>query len=150
MEILKTISFENEGNDCWIKKSFTLVSDFGERYLIYHRNVSGWCGDDDFSTIKIDENFDFKKFFESELDSADCYSVMRNWDLEKNGVDDVENLGEEKETDHILIYQEVNNIFDGTREQFRDCYFDNATNEEIIDWCHDMDFTLRINGKKIF
>ena len=40
----------------------------------------------------------------------------------------------EKETDRILIgiYGEM---FDGTRDMFRDCFFDNATNDEIIHWC---------------
>jgi len=147
MDILNTISFENEGNDSWIKKSFTIINDLGKKYLIYHKSVSGWSNYDEFRTLEIDNDFDFKKFFESELDSADCYRVMRDWFWE-NGVEDLDDLGEEKETDHILINN--GEMFDGTRKSLRNTYLENANNEEIKGWCHDMDFTLRINGKKIF
>lgn len=41
-------------------------------------------------------------------------------------------------------------MFEGTREQFMDCYFSNADDEHIIDWCFDNGFKLKIDGKIIF
>ena len=40
-------------------------------------------------------------------------------------------------------------MFEGTRDQFRDCFFDNATDDQIIDWCRHEGVTLEINGDKI-
>jgi len=53
----------------------------------------------------------------------------------------------EKDTDHILV--ENGDMFDGTREQFKDCFFDNADNFVITDWCKVNEWTLEINGVKI-
>ena len=50
----------------------------------------------------------------------------------------------EKDDDHILVDNGV--MFDGTREQFADCFFSNANNDEIIDWCKQNKFTLSINN----
>ena len=41
----------------------------------------------------------------------------------------------EKGTDRIIVGE----MFEGTRDMFRDCFFDNATNEQIIDWSKSMD-----------
>ena len=49
-----------------------------------------------------------------------------------------------REIDHILV--ENGDLFDGTREQFRDCFFSNADNNQIIDWCIVNKYTLAING----
>jgi len=55
----------------------------------------------------------------------------------------------EREIDHILI--ENGDVFDGTREQFRNCFFDNANDTEIIDWCRTLGFSqLSINKNEIF
>ena len=40
----------------------------------------------------------------------------------------------EKGTDRILVGND-GEMFEGTRDMFRDCFFDNATDEQIIDWC---------------
>ncbi len=53
----------------------------------------------------------------------------------------------ELDTDIILV--DNGDIFEGSRAQFRDCFFDNASNEEIIDWCNASLWSLTINGKKI-
>lgn len=53
----------------------------------------------------------------------------------------------EKSTDLILV--DNGDMFDGTRDQFRDCFFDNADNFQIIDWCESNNFSLEINGEKI-
>ena len=34
-----------------------------------------------------------------------------------------------------IIIVEKGDIFEGTRDQFRDCFFDNANDAEIKDWC---------------
>lgn len=54
---------------------------------------------------------------------------------------------EQELKDHILVDNGV--MFDGTREQFMDCFFSNANNNEIIHWCVQNKFTLKINGKLI-
>lgn len=54
---------------------------------------------------------------------------------------------EEVSTDHFLV--EDGDIFDGTREMFMDCFFSNASNGQIIEWCFQNEFTLEINSKKI-
>jgi len=53
----------------------------------------------------------------------------------------------EKSEDRILI--EDGDMFDGTRDMFRDCFFDNATDEQIESWCRQNDWNLIINGEKI-
>ena len=53
----------------------------------------------------------------------------------------------ELETDNILV--ENGDMFDGTRSQFRDSFFDNADNFQIEDWCKTNEWTLSINGKVI-
>lgn len=55
---------------------------------------------------------------------------------------------EEYEDDKILV--ENGDMFDGTREQFMDCYFSNASNNNIMDWCFDQGFNLSINGEDMF
>ncbi len=32
-------------------------------------------------------------------------------------------------------------VFEGNQEQFEDCFFSNATKDQIIDWCKHNDFT---------
>jgi hypothetical protein len=53
----------------------------------------------------------------------------------------------ELETDNILV--EGGDMFDGTREGFRDCFFSNADNENIINWCGSNGWSLEINGEDI-
>ena len=40
-------------------------------------------------------------------------------------------------------------MFEGSRDQFRDCFFDNANNAEIKSWCDQHDWSLKINNKKL-
>jgi len=44
------------------------------------------------------------------------------------------------------ILVENGDMFDGTREQFMDCFFTNANDEEITDWCNDNGWLLSIDG----
>lgn len=53
----------------------------------------------------------------------------------------------ELDTDTILV--DNGEVFEGSRAQFRDCFFDNASNEEIIDWCNANLWSLTINDKRI-
>lgn len=53
----------------------------------------------------------------------------------------------EKPDDHILV--ENGDIFDGTREQFRDSFFDNAYDNQITEWCVKNDWVLTINNNPI-
>ena len=39
-------------------------------------------------------------------------------------------------------------LFDGSRDQFKDSFFDNAGNEQIINWCRLKGVVLSINGIK--
>lgn len=48
------------------------------------------------------------------------------------------------------IIVENGDMFEGTREQFANCFFTNADDEEITDWCFDNDWKLTIDGKVIF
>jgi hypothetical protein len=41
-------------------------------------------------------------------------------------------------------------MFEGTREQFMDCFFSNADDEEIKDWCFDNGNKLKIGEEIIF
>lgn len=41
-------------------------------------------------------------------------------------------------------------LFFGTRNQFRDCFFDNATDEEILDFAVQENCGLMINGIIIY
>ena len=59
---------------------------------------------------------------------------------------------EEKDSDLISVYSGDTDMFTGTREQFADCFFSNATNDQIIGWCKteiadDGPASLWINGK---
>ncbi len=50
----------------------------------------------------------------------------------------------ELQNDRILV--DNGDMFEGSRDQFRDCFFDNADNENIIGWCKDNGWKLEING----
>ena len=50
----------------------------------------------------------------------------------------------ESKDDRILI--DNGDMFDGTRDQFRDCFFDNANDEQIIGWSKSMGCSVVING----
>jgi hypothetical protein len=52
------------------------------------------------------------------------------------------------ETDWIIV--ENGDLFEGTREEFMDCFFSNADDETIKDWCFDHGYKLEINRVKIF
>ena len=41
-------------------------------------------------------------------------------------------------------------IFEGTRSQFANCFFSNATDLQIIDWCRVQEFKLTIDDIKIY
>ena len=57
-------------------------------------------------------------------------------------------FNEEKDSDLIIV--ENGNLFEGTRSQFRDCFFDNANNGQIIAWCIEQHYTsLKIRDKVI-
>lgn len=47
------------------------------------------------------------------------------------------------------ILVENGDMFDGTREMFQDCFFANAYDEEIEDWCKQNGWSLTIDGKVI-
>ena len=50
----------------------------------------------------------------------------------------------EKPIDWIEI--DDGNLFDGTRDQFKDCFFDNATDDQIIEWARTLGVSAKING----
>lgn len=57
---------------------------------------------------------------------------------------------EENPNDIILI--DNGEFFEGTRDQFRDCYFDNATNDQIVHWCNEQllkGISVCVNGIKL-
>ncbi len=47
------------------------------------------------------------------------------------------------------IIVENGDMFEGTREQFMDCFFSNANDEEIKNWCLENAWNLTIDGKVI-
>ncbi len=49
-----------------------------------------------------------------------------------------------------LIEVENGDMFIGTRKQFMNCFFSNANDDEIKDWCVDNGWLLKIDGKTIF
>ncbi len=53
----------------------------------------------------------------------------------------------EKDTDNIIIAN--GDMFSGTREQFTETYFPNATNQKIKSWCIKNKLMLKINKFKI-
>jgi hypothetical protein len=53
----------------------------------------------------------------------------------------------ELNTDHILV--DGGEMFGGDRDQFANCFFDNADNEQVTQWCRESGFSLSINGVNI-
>ena len=47
------------------------------------------------------------------------------------------------------IIIENGDLFEGTREQFMGCFFSNASDEQIKDWCLFYGWKLKINGNDI-
>ena len=47
------------------------------------------------------------------------------------------------------ILVENGDIFDGSREEFMNCFFSNADDEEISDWCFDQGYSLKIGNDVI-
>ena len=58
--------------------------------------------------------------------------------------------GKWKESDDVIpnIIIEGGSIFEGTLNQFKDCFFSNATIKSICDWCVDSDYSLEIKYEK--
>jgi hypothetical protein len=54
------------------------------------------------------------------------------------------------ENEDDLIVVDNGDLFWGTREQFRDAFFSNATDDQIIGWCKNQGLSLIINGETIF
>ena len=52
-----------------------------------------------------------------------------------------------QETANDIILVENGDMFEGTRDQFRNSFFDNASDNEIKDWCQTYGYSLTINGK---
>ncbi|HET6226036.1 MAG TPA: hypothetical protein VFF27_07135 [Bacteroidia bacterium] len=77
------------------------------------------------------------------IDDTEC---PYNMETDGLSINDLPKL-EESNDDRILV--ENGDMFDGSRDQFADCFFSNATNEQISDWCRDNDWKLSINGQKI-
>ena len=48
--------------------------------------------------------------------------------------------------DDRIVVGKNGELFEGTRDMFRDCFFDNATNKQIISWCRKEGVKLVING----
>ena len=48
------------------------------------------------------------------------------------------------------IVVENGDMFEGTREQFMDCFFSNANDEEIKSWCFDNGWKLKIGDETIY
>jgi hypothetical protein len=59
----------------------------------------------------------------------------------------MKNQNAETFEDNIVIDNGI--IFEGTREMFRDCFFDNASNENIINWCKWLKVSLTIDNEII-
>jgi hypothetical protein len=56
---------------------------------------------------------------------------------------------EEDENDIILVNDFLGKeFFNGTREEFRDLFFSDASNDEINDWCFCYGHSLIINKEK--
>ena len=49
--------------------------------------------------------------------------------------------------DRIIV--ENGELFDGTREQFMNCFFSNADDDEIKNWCSGYGWSLKINNEII-
>ena len=81
MVIKKCKSFENEGNDCWIKRSFTLVEDMGTMYLIYHYSVSGWSETDEMNTYMISDMDSLKSIISNICYPEELEELLKEWDL---------------------------------------------------------------------
>ncbi|MFW5847513.1 MAG: hypothetical protein ACOCVF_01155 [bacterium] len=47
------------------------------------------------------------------------------------------------------IIIENGDVFQGTRDDFMDCFFSNASNKQIIEWCIQHNLNLKIDGKTI-
>lgn len=50
-----------------------------------------------------------------------------------------------QESNNDIIKINNGEIFDGTRDQFADCFFTNANNEEILNWCEKNNFSFSVN-----
>lgn len=81
--------------------------------------------------------------------------IVGQSELEANPVINIDLISESSindvidETDDDTILVADGDMFEGTRLQFRNCFFDNANNGVIIDWCAENGWKLSINGKEI-
>lgn len=56
---------------------------------------------------------------------------------------------DERPDDHILI--DNGEFFEGTRDQFRDCFFDNANNSAIVNFCKNkVHLKVSVNGVTLY
>lgn len=110
--------------------------------------IIGTVSFDSFSTVKTSEGDKSGIVFKCVDQKRGTFFIA--WSTEVQQTIPKEKLKtflEELQTDRILV--DAGTIFEGTREQFRDCFFDNASNEQILDWCEKEGYSLKINDVTI-
>ena len=127
-----------------------LTGKLGQSLRKYNENQ----GQPDFELEKFALNSLISATHTAEMPEEDRDDIIKK--INTSGKKDENNDNEpsdnesENELDSDIIIVDNGVMFEGTREQFKDCFFSNATNSEITDWCFDNGLALKINNKIIF
>jgi hypothetical protein len=109
--------------------------------------------DKEFAELEYDLQFEkigslYEEFEKSKFnkDTKGEYDCIIDYLVDKYSTKIIPTIFEESNEDYIDF---ENGLFTGTRNQFRDCFFDNADNRNIIEWRNENDFgSFTINGVK--
>lgn len=78
------------------------------------------------------------------IESTEIYNPYTGSQLQIEGEEEISES--EDDEDHIVL---GDGMFDGSRAQFANCFFSNATNFQIAFFCRTEGVSLEINGKQI-
>lgn len=83
MKILKQISHDRGGNDCWIYDTFVIVSNNETHFFIHHLKVTGYRGTDEMNCRKISGDVELRKILTGtnyELNEEEINEICNfNW-----------------------------------------------------------------------
>lgn len=86
MNILKQITKDREGNDCWIYETFAVVKSSDSLFLVHHQKVTGYFENESMNSIMVEDKEDLcntlHKIFYELNDTEIDYLCEKNWEFE--------------------------------------------------------------------
>ena len=84
MNILKQITKDREGNDCWIYETFAVVKSNETLFLVHHEKVTGYFGNESMNSMIIGNKEELRNLLGNyELNATEIdYLCEKSWEFE--------------------------------------------------------------------